>query len=48
MADAMTKLRCGSALDCLLRTGVDATPVAQWVVRSPEDPPCPTTEGRGV
>lgn len=48
VADAMTKLRCGSALDCLLRTGVDATPVAQWVVRSPVDPPCPTTEGRGV
>lgn len=48
MADAMTKLKCGSALDCLLRTGVDATPVAQWVVRPSVDPPCPTTGGRGV
>lgn len=48
MADAMTKLKCGSALDCLIKTGIDNTPVAQWVIRPAIEPPCPTTGGRGV
>eukprot|EP00170_Pyropia_yezoensis_P006154 contig_25038_g6173 len=48
MADAMTKLKCGSALDCLLKTGIETTPVAQWVIRPAVDPPCPTTGGREV
>lgn len=49
MADAMTKVKCGAALDCLLKTGVDATPVAQWVVRQPAGPSGPTTgEGGSV
>lgn len=48
MADAMTKLRCGGALDRLLSTGIDSTPVVQWVIRPPKVRPCPTTGGGGV
>eukprot|EP00168_Porphyra_purpurea_P020863 TRINITY_DN895_c0_g1_i6.p1 TRINITY_DN895_c0_g1~~TRINITY_DN895_c0_g1_i6.p1 ORF type:complete len:1091 (+),score=259.84 TRINITY_DN895_c0_g1_i6:1132-4404(+) len=49
IADGMTKLKCGSALDCLLKTGIDATPVVQWIVRPAVGPPCPTTgEGGSV
>lgn len=48
MADAMTKLKCGSALDSLLKTGIDTTLAAQWVIRPAVEPPCPTTGSRGV
>lgn len=47
VADGMTKLRCGGALDCLLKTGIDTTPVAQWVVRPAVGPLRPTTGGGG-
>jgi len=43
IADALTKVRGCGALDSLLRTGIDNTPVAQWVIRPPAVPPCPTT-----
>lgn len=48
IGDAMTKVKCGDALDCFLKTGIDATPVAQWVVRPPVGPPGPTTGDGGV
>jgi len=43
IADALTKVRGCGALDALLRTGVDRTPVVQWVIRPPLGPPCATT-----
>jgi len=48
MADSLLQAhRCG-ALNELLRTGVDRTPVVQWVIRPPTHPPCPTTGIRAV
>jgi len=43
IADALSKARGCGALNALLRTGVDRTPVVQWVIRPPLDPPCATT-----
>ncbi|OSX76619.1 hypothetical protein BU14_0183s0011 [Porphyra umbilicalis] len=43
IADALRKARGCGALDALLRTGVDRTPVVQWVIRPTLDPPCATT-----
>jgi len=43
IADALSKARGCGALDALLRTGVDRTPVVQWVIRPTLDPPCATT-----
>ena len=43
IADALSKVRGCGALDALLRTGVDRTPVVQWVIRPTLDPPCVTT-----
>lgn len=48
LSDAMTKLRCGPALDSFLRTGVVHTPVVQWIVRTPVDPRCSTTGDRAL
>lgn len=48
LSDAMTKPRCGPALDTFLRTGVVHTPVVQWVNRSPVGPRSLATGGRGV
>jgi len=48
MADPLTKAHGCGALNELLRTGVDRTPVVQWVIRPPVHPPCPTTGIRAV
>lgn len=48
MADGLTKTKPCAALDRLLYTGVDCTPVQQWIVRPTKSSPCPTTEGGGV
>lgn len=42
-ADPMTKTRGCPALETLLRSGVDHTPVVQWVIRPSVDPPCLAT-----
>jgi len=48
IADPLTKAHGCGALNELLRTGVDRTPVVQWVIRPPAHPPCPTTGIRAV
>lgn len=49
ISDAFTKRDGSPALETLLRTGVDATPVIQWVIRPPKvSSPCSTTGARGV
>lgn len=48
MADGLTKTKSCAALDRLLYTGVDATPVQQWIIRPAPGPPCPTTGPGGV
>ena len=48
MTDPLTKAHGCGALNELLRTGVDRTPVVQWVIRPPTHPPCPTTGIRAV
>eukprot|EP00168_Porphyra_purpurea_P016741 TRINITY_DN552_c0_g1_i1.p1 TRINITY_DN552_c0_g1~~TRINITY_DN552_c0_g1_i1.p1 ORF type:complete len:862 (-),score=144.43 TRINITY_DN552_c0_g1_i1:471-2858(-) len=48
IADALTKVSGCNALDALLRTGVDRTPVEQWIIRPALDPPCATTGVPGV
>lgn len=47
-ADPLTKENGCHALDTLLRTGMDHTPVAQWVIRPSVDPPCLATGDRAV
>jgi len=48
LADPLTKAHGCGALNELLRSGVDRTPVVQWVIRPPAHPPCPTTGIRAV
>lgn len=48
MADATTRRKCDCALEFLIKTGIDTTPVAQLVIRPAVDPPYPTTGGRKV
>lgn len=43
LADPLTKERGCLALETVLRTGTDRTPVVQWVIRPPAGPPCLTT-----
>lgn len=43
LADPLTKERGCPALETMLRTGTDHTPVVQWVIRPPAGPPCLTT-----
>lgn len=47
IADGMNKLKCGAALNCLLKPGVDATPVVQWIGRHAVDPPVSDHGGTG-
>jgi len=48
IADSLTKVKPSGALEPLLATGVDRTPVEQWVIRPGTASPCQTTEVPGV
>lgn len=43
VADGLTKPRTCTALDYMLKAGVDSTPLEQWVTRTGLCPPRPTT-----
>ena len=48
ISDSLTNVKPSGALELLLATGVDRTPVVQWVIRPGTVSPCPTTEIPGV
>ena len=48
IADSLTKVKPSGALELLLATGVDRTPVEQWVIQPGTASPCPTTDIPGV
>lgn len=49
MADGLTKAKSNDALERFLDTGVDNTPVEQWIIRAPlASTPRPTTGPGGV